>query len=317
MAQNQIHTAAGLSRQPWYLDVIYYRRGTVPSLAAWGVDVLRLVFSRIKVPASSIHATPGALHLKDCRPGWESGKRGMPELKRSRFSNPALVDFLERDVPSDVDVFFAGAALRGAVDKPVDVSWSMHMFQADPNLRGDGRLMSDATMVLSLNTRLLPPQSGVLTDLLQQLARLHAGWEDTMYGFVTCEGADDTSGGFLYTPCVLRPYSWALEKEEWAWWHPTTNRARCARGAYWGNYFGPALADIMRSRGVTTDLAALCTEAPLPASALSAPLEHGGLYLTLSENPLDAVGSRETATAFEQRRLGLLEVLKRHRLVPA
>lgn len=311
----------------YYLNIVQYRRIAPPGIMQWGLEVLQAFNNQVGLPNGSGQAI-GPKPADHGNELWPVLSGGLREITTRVLAVSELIEAM-RHVPEDATCFTLGATRRGAKDKFFDMAWTLQgdhppRWSLPPVTKRtykylDGRAIDDTTLVLSVNCILLDkvmPEI-VRTAILDVLA-CAASYRDCYYSFVTVDDAAKTTGGTLYTPTIIGPYDPRAQQEELGWWRHDVDRIMQARGAYWGNVFGPKLAAACDAEGVTKRIADLSLINSLDHSVGPVSIQRlsdESLFIELTNNPLDARPSNTGYGTYCLRRDELRSILREHHFI--
>jgi len=112
-------------------------------------------------------------------------------------------------------------------------------------------------------------------------------------GFVTCEPADRTNAGSLYTPPFGEGLPMDMVIRELAWWRFMKLGRTYVRGVYWGNIWGPEIIEKVSQINLLDSISGWKVEhltqgIMIPGGASVTPLAGGAAFVKLSKDPLDS-----------------------------
>jgi hypothetical protein len=67
-------------------------------------------------------------------------------------------------------------------------------------------------------------------------------------GFFCCVNTEAALAGLVFTQQEYGGQAQQFIDTDAVWWHPMNDRSKKVRGVYWGNYFGPKLAKMIRTK---------------------------------------------------------------------
>lgn len=137
---------------------------------------------------------------------------------------------------------------------------------------------------------LSPEVRAAFVDQVVQAVANHATIRS---GFVSCEPADRTRAGWLYTPPFGEELPMDMVIRELAWWRFMKLGRTLVRGVYWGNIWGPEIVERVAPINLLDSISGWKVEhltqgILVPGGASVEPLAGGSVFVKLSKDPLDS-----------------------------
>lgn len=253
-------------------------------------SILRGLFEKARLPSARVHAWPREI-CGGKGDGWTRRSDGQLRVMIGPISATRvdLVDDLHT-LPNDADTVIAESLRRGAKPSPM-CSWWTLTYQ--PSGRNAHQHVLDNCLIGVFNTRLFAGQKdrGRASAVVESLTRVIAQVPECYYGHVEISDEEDACGGFAYTTMGVipgPPLSRRLNGA--AWWNARTDRSRCVRGVYWGNYLGPPLARRFDPDGETTArylaFNGYLSTATVKSDHFITRFDSGGLFIGLTADPM-------------------------------
>jgi hypothetical protein len=128
---------------------------------------------------------------------------------------------------------------------------------------------------------------------VDQVVRAVADSATIRSGFVSCEPAERTRAGWLYTPPFGEELPMDMVIRELAWWRFMKMGRKLVRGVYWGNVWGPEIVERVAPLKLLDSISGwkvkhLTQGILVPGGASVEPLAGGSVFVKLSKDPLDS-----------------------------
>lgn len=295
MTRQQPSTGRGSAPHPDAVHILtaFYFRPEPVSRTALFASVLEAVATDAELTPASLGASPRAIFASDyrdwtTRPGKQHGL-GI-ETPQGAHSAQELADRIRR-LPPDVGLLLVESRRRGA-RRTYDNWWHCEFQEAGRNAH---QHHLDACVLGVFNTRLFRGSDGTTRArrLADALARVMATEPACYYGHIELADERDGCGGYIYSTTGIHPGPPLHRLHNSAvYWSGRTDRRRCVRGVYWGNFLGPALAARFDPDGLTTQrflaFNGWQSDSTLKNDHYVTRFESGTMFVALSGSPMDA-----------------------------